>query len=182
MSNMLDRWFPVPQQLMRSGKIKKLSGMALKVYLALLHDCERYQNRKLTRTTKQLQDVVGGSRNSHKTARVELTNLGLIVAKNAGVEGFVIEICDAATGKPYELDSKISARLSRKPAPEELVPEDMEGFTHGSPANESSHSGTDFNFGENLKQTNRTPWDAVPELSGITADYSPFSQSSKRAT
>jgi hypothetical protein len=114
MSTMFLRFFGVPQTAIRLGKIRDLSGMATKVYLALCHESERYSNRELIRTVAQLKEQVGGS---HLKARTELISAGLVEAEPFGSEGFVFSLCDPETGKPLLLHPEEKVQYRRKDAP-----------------------------------------------------------------
>jgi len=84
MSVMFEPFFGLPQSFVRLGKIKDISGMALKLYTALCHESERWMTREVTRTVSELQALVGGSRNSHAQARAQLISTGLVRAEPFG--------------------------------------------------------------------------------------------------
>jgi hypothetical protein len=113
---MIDRYFGTPQSFIRLGMLIPLSGAATKLYMVLWHDSERYQTREITRTTAELRDLMGGSRNSHAKARAELVRVGLIQAEPYGTEGFVFHLCNPETGKPWPEDPKMPVRYRRKHA------------------------------------------------------------------
>jgi hypothetical protein len=87
--------------------------MAVKLYMALWHESERFCSREVTRTVAQLQDLVGGSPNSHAKARVELVEAGLVLAEPFGREGFVFHLCDPATGVPWPKDPREKVHYER---------------------------------------------------------------------
>jgi hypothetical protein len=68
MTVMCERFFGIPQAAIRLGKIKQLSSVAVKLYLALWYGSERYSTRELMRTVAQLRTLVGGCRNSYTRA------------------------------------------------------------------------------------------------------------------
>ena len=72
MTVMFPRFFGLPQESLQDGKMKRLLVIAAKVYVALCHESARHSTRELTRTVAQLQELVGGSPNSHAKARAEL--------------------------------------------------------------------------------------------------------------
>ena len=114
MTVMCERFFGVPQPAVRLGKVKELSPIAVKLYLALWHESERYSTRELTRTTAQVQALVGGSPNSHTKARTELAQAGLVVSEPYGTEGFVFVLCNPETGKPWPFPPKEKLQYQKK--------------------------------------------------------------------
>src|SRR5579863_4904049 len=100
MTTMLERFFGIPQSVVRDGTLKAMSPCALKLYICLWHESERFSNREFTRTTNELIALVGGAPNSYAKARAELKK-GLICAEPYGEEGFIYALCDPVTGKPW---------------------------------------------------------------------------------
>jgi len=101
MTVMIDKFFGLPQSFVRNEIVKGLSGSAIKVYVGLWHESERYMTRELIRTTRALIDLVGGSPNSHAKARAELARAGLLRAEQYGSDGFIFHLCDPETGQPW---------------------------------------------------------------------------------
>lgn len=114
MTVMIERYFGIPQSAVRLGKVRSLSGAATKLYLVLWHESERYQTRELTRTTRQLRDLMGGARNTHAKAREELIEAGLLEAEPYGTEGFVFHLCNPDTGRPWAIDPKVAVPYRKK--------------------------------------------------------------------
>ena len=79
MTVMCPQFFGIPSTVVRLGKLKALHPVAVKLYVVLWHESERYSNRQLTRSTKELIKLVGGSPNSHAKARAELKEAGLVL-------------------------------------------------------------------------------------------------------
>lgn len=147
---MCERYFGIPQSAVRLGKVKALSPSAIKLYIALWHESERYSTRELKRTVAQLQRLVGGSRNSYTKAKCELTQAGLLSAEAYGTEGFIFHLFDPKTGKPWPLSPKekppylrkgVAAASSSQPQPKSTAPQRV------------SNTGTDFAFGHNDPQS-----------------------------
>jgi hypothetical protein len=151
---MIDRWFGVPQAAVRLGKLKQLSGVAVKVYLAICHDSERYRTRELTYTTKKLIQLVGGSPNSHRKARAELVKLGLVVAESFGGDGYVFEICNPATEKPWPLHPKVRVPYEKK-AVSSNPTQNSQIEVHD--PTKMDAAGTDFPYGFNDPQLSTIP-------------------------
>ena len=160
MTVMFPRFFGIPQSAIRSGKVKELSGSALKLYVALCHDSERHCTRELTRDTTQLQELVGGCRNSHAKARAELVKAGLVRAELYGTEGYVFHLCDPETGKPLPIPPK--QKMTYRPQNSPLAP------TADVPADPAKllppkidFAGTEFPFGANAPAAKSSTRDSV---------------------
>jgi hypothetical protein len=173
MSVMFPKYFGVPWSSLRDGKMKGLSGMATKVYVALYHESEHYCTRELKRTVAQLQELVGGSPNSHAKARAELIRAGLVQAEPFGSEGFVFALCDPETGQPWPGDPKERVIYQRKGAPPSVVPLDATSHVKPKKPPKINSAGTSFPFGANApeqpnplrKPIEPDPPSATPSLS-----------------
>jgi hypothetical protein len=146
MTVMFSKFFGVPQASLRGGKMKGLSGIAAKVYVALCHESERYSTRELTRTVAQLQELVAGSPNSHAKARAELIR---VQAEPYGTEGFVFVLCDPETGQPWPLHPKERAIYQRKGAAPAAVPLCATSHIQSRKPPKIDSAGTSFPFGAN---------------------------------
>lgn len=122
MTTMFPLFFGVPQAAIRLGGLKEISGVALKLYIALLYDSERYRTRELTRTVSELRELVGGAPNSHVKARDELAAAGLVEFEERGTEGSLFRLCDPETGKPWPGDPKEKITYQKKTDPEVRTP------------------------------------------------------------
>lgn len=116
MTVMFATFFGIPQEVIRLGKLKELSGVAVKLYAALCYQSERWCTRELKLTTAQLRDLVGGAPNSHAKARDELRKAGLVEFRQQGADGFVFHLCNPETGKPWPIDPKERVPYRRKSA------------------------------------------------------------------
>ncbi len=146
MTVMIDKFFGIPQSVIRLGKLKSLSGIAVKLYVALWHESERHQNRELTRTTKSLTELVGGCRNSHNKARAELIKEGLALVEQIGTDGFIFHLCNPETGKPWPYGPKDKIPYQRKGAPPVASPQESADSRKPS---KIDNAGTSFPFGCN---------------------------------
>jgi hypothetical protein len=99
MTVMCPMFFGIPPAAIRRGIVKKLSGAAIRLYVALWHESERCCTRERTLTVAQLRELVGGSPNSYAKARKDLVRAGLVQIEPYGREGFVFHLCDPTTGK-----------------------------------------------------------------------------------
>ena len=78
MTTMIDRFFGMPQALLRKGLLCDLSPTAIKLLVAIYHESERHSTRRLERSTAELKLLTGCSRNSLANARTELVISGLV--------------------------------------------------------------------------------------------------------
>jgi hypothetical protein len=143
---MCEPFFGIPQAAVRLGILRGLSPVALKLYVALWHESERYCTRELKRTVAQLQALVGGSRNSYSKAKGELARAGLLSAESYGMEGFVFHLFDPETRKPWHPDPKRKPLYQRKgstpQASSQIPPKTTE-------TPRLLNTGADFDFGFN---------------------------------
>lgn len=149
MTVMFSEFFGIPRDSLRDGKMKSLSGIATKVYVALCHESERYSTREVTRTVAQLQQLVGGSPNSHAKARDELIQAGLVNSEPYGTEGFVFVLCDPETGNPWPLHPKERAAYQKKGAPHASASLVAVSQVKPEKSPRIDMSGTSFPFGAN---------------------------------
>jgi hypothetical protein len=106
MTVMIGKFFGIPPGIIRLGKVKSLSGAAVKLLMALWHQSERNCTRTLRCTTAGLEELTGCSRNALITARADLVKAGLVQVEPYGVKGFVLHLCDPETRKPWPGDPK----------------------------------------------------------------------------
>jgi hypothetical protein len=159
---MCERFFGIPQSAVRLGKVKELSPIAVKLYIALWHESERYSTRELTRTTAQVQALVGGSPNSHTKARDELAQAGLVVAEPYGAAGFVFVLCDPETGKPWPFPPKEKLQYQKKGTSSAAAPQST---VKSERPPKIGNAGTSFPFGWNVSNSPT----AVPSVQRTTA-------------
>lgn len=106
MTVMIDKFFGIPREILRHGKLKDLSGVASKLLMALWCKSEQYCTRTVRCTTAELEELTGCSRNALIKARADLVGAGLVQAEPYGVKGFVFHLCDPNTSKPWPGDPK----------------------------------------------------------------------------
>ena len=151
MTVMCERFFGIPQAVVRDGMIERLSPVAVKLYIALWHESERYSTRELKRTVTQLQKLVGGSRNSYAKARRELSQAGLLSADAYGSDGFIFHLFNPKTGKPWPLKPTEKPVYQRKGAP---AVASSQAPARSTEPPRIQDTGTDFIFGFNGPQSN----------------------------
>jgi len=144
---MCEPFFGLPQTVVRRGILRELGPVALKVYVALWYESERYCTRELKRTVGQLKQLVGGCRNSYTKAIRELAEASLLSADALGSEGFVFHLFDPETGGPWDSDPKKKpVYCPKRTNPEASPPTPAK---HASRPKTLSRS-TDFQFGCNV--------------------------------
>jgi len=102
MSNMLQNcpFFGVPQVFVRGGQLRSVRPGAMKLYIALLHEAERYSRLELVRTDKEISELTGLSARCLRDSRTKLQEFGLI-AFRLSHNGTVYSILDPRTAKPF---------------------------------------------------------------------------------
>lgn len=112
MSNMLKDcpFFPVPWHPVRIGILRLMKGSEAKLWLALMHDFERYRTRELIRTDAQLKDLCCVSPRALRDARIKLQEYGLVLLKRGVAGMYRYTLCDPRTGEPFPGDPKDEGR------------------------------------------------------------------------
>jgi hypothetical protein len=169
MSVMFTRFFGIPQSFIRLGIVKKLSGAAILLYIALLHESERYCTRELIRTVAQLGALVGGAPNSYAKARKELVRAGLMQIEPYGREGFVFHLCDPTTGNPWPGHPQERIVYTKKNTPLSPRAEDHSAPAPARKRPKMDDAGISFNFGHNeAKHESTLP---SPDVSTVARRY-----------
>ena len=151
MTVMISRFFGLPQSLVRNGQFRRLTGAATKLYVVLWHESERTCERELTRTARQLIELMGGHRNSIAAGQKELVDAGLLTAEPFGEKGFVYELCDPDTGKPWPGPPSVAIPYVKKDSVAGGVPE-ADRRRKPRKARNRELAGTSFPFGVNVPQ------------------------------
>lgn len=149
MTVMIPTYFGVPQSLIRNGRLKSLGGAAVKLYIALWHESERHRTRELTKTASQLRSLTGMHRNSIASAQRELVDAGLVTADRFGEKGFMYQLCDPETAKPWPGRPDVKVDYQKRPAA-------ASGQGHRAATNRDL-AGTNFPFGANARPQNLLP-------------------------
>ncbi|HEY5330420.1 MAG TPA: hypothetical protein VIJ79_11080 [Acidobacteriaceae bacterium] len=162
MTTMFEPFFGFPQSAVRLGKLKSISGFASKLYIGLCHEFERYSTRERIFTVSQLQALVGGSRNSHAKARIQLITAGLVQAEPYGTEGFIFQLCDPETGAPWPLPPRERVVLPRKGKPVAVATQDVSKSAAFRKPPKIDSAGTSFAYGFNVSAPVERPF-AAPQ-------------------
>jgi hypothetical protein len=150
MTTMFEPFFGLPQSAVRLGKLKSITGFASKLYIVLCHEFERCSTRERVFTVSQLQALVGGSRNSHAKARIQLINAGLVHAEPYGTEGFIFHLCNPETGAPWPLPPRERVILPRKGKLAAVATQDFSKSAAPRKPPKLDSAGTSFPYGFNV--------------------------------
>jgi hypothetical protein len=150
MTTMFEPFFGLPQSAVRLGKLKSITGFASKLYVVLCHEFERCSTRERVFTVSQLQAIVGGSRNSHAKARIQLIKAGLVQAEPYGIEGFIFQLCNPETGTRWPLPPRERVVLPRKGKLVAVATQDVSKSAAPRKPPKIDSAGTSFDFGFNV--------------------------------
>jgi hypothetical protein len=114
MTTMIERFFGMPQVLLRKGLLCRLSWTGVKLLAAIYYESERCCTRRVKLSTAELISLTGSSRNSLATARAELVSLCLVDIEMNTKQEFIINLCDPETGKPWPGDPKQKIQYQKK--------------------------------------------------------------------
>jgi hypothetical protein len=106
MTTMIDKFFGMPQSVMRSGTWAAMKPSEQTLYVALLHESERYCTREFQRSDARISDLAGISPRACRDARIKLQERGLIRYKRGKGNIHVYTLCNPETGQPWAGDPK----------------------------------------------------------------------------
>ena len=118
MSNVLKgiNFFPVLQDLLKTGTLKGLRGEALKLYLLLLYEAQRISQSCIELSNREFGESIGLSPTTLRTARVQLWEEGLIDTVEDSGKATLYVVLNPVTRTPCsELPEKYRGRYSRHP-------------------------------------------------------------------
>jgi hypothetical protein len=113
-TTMIDRFFGVPQAVVRLGIWAEMKPTEQSLYICLMHDSERYKTRELRRTDAELSTLSGLSSRSFCNARKKLQERRLFVCKRGSGNSYVYTLCDPETGQPWPGDPKRAVPYLKK--------------------------------------------------------------------
>jgi hypothetical protein len=93
-------FYSVPQHLVNSGKLKKLSEGAHKLYQLILFKAQKHTRVALELSNREIHESVGLSANTVRRGRTELWEAGLIESQRAPGDRFTYVILNPLTGCP----------------------------------------------------------------------------------
>ncbi len=101
MTVMIDRFFGLHQDVVRSGFWKRMLPGEMGLYVFLMHQSERLRTRQLTVRDADIHQNVGVAPRTLCNARKKLQERGLISYRRGHGGQYTYVICDPKTGKPY---------------------------------------------------------------------------------
>jgi len=102
---MLDSWFGVHPQVVRSKLLKQLKPSEILLYLYLMERSEFLCNRVIRARDCDITEAVGLSSRAARNARIKLQECGLIRCVRGPGNVYIYTICDPRTKQPYPGDS-----------------------------------------------------------------------------
>lgn len=106
MSVMFPKYFGMPHAVIRSGLWAKMKPSEQSLYVALMHDSERYRTRALERSDAQIRELAGLSSRALCDARKKLQERGLICCERGLGNVYRYAICNPETGQPWPGDPR----------------------------------------------------------------------------
>lgn len=122
MTVMFDRYFGIPQHVVRAGVWSQMKPSEQSLYVCLMHDSERYSTRQLRRTDAVLCGLTGLSARAFCNARKKLQERGLVRCRRGSGNVYVYTLCDPQTSAPWPGDPKQPIRYQKKSAPQNETP------------------------------------------------------------
>jgi hypothetical protein len=113
-TTMFDRYFGIPQSVIRSGTWAQMKPTEQSLYICLLHESERYRTRELRRTDAQLCQISGLSSRSFCNARKKLQEHALFLCKRSAGNVYIYTLCNPKTGLPWPGDPKQSVAYTKR--------------------------------------------------------------------
>jgi DNA-binding transcriptional ArsR family regulator len=104
---MIDRFFGIHQEFIRSGLCAKMKDGENRLYLFVMHKSERFSSLQITATDSEIRSAVGVAGRTLCNARKKLFEYGLICSRRGGGGRYTYTICNPETGKPYPGDPKV---------------------------------------------------------------------------
>jgi len=132
MTVMIDRFFGLPQQVIRSGLWKAMRSSEKDLYVFLMQESERCCTRQVHCTDAEITKAVGLKPRTLCNARKKLQERGLIACARHQGNKYEYTICDLATGKPYPGNPKeriVYAKQNTAQAVQEKPPEPSSAAT-----------------------------------------------------
>jgi hypothetical protein len=98
---MFDRYFGIPQHVIRSGLWSRMKPSQQSLYVCLMHESERCSTRLLRRTDSCLCELSGLSSRAFCDARKKLQELRLIQCNRGTGNIYAYTLCSPETGTPW---------------------------------------------------------------------------------
>jgi hypothetical protein len=114
MTVMIDKFFGVHPQVVRSGSWASMKPGEQNLYIYLMAESERRCTRELETTDAKILELVGVAPRTLCNARKKLSERGLIQCRPQGGNRYKYLICNPETGLPYPGDPKIPIKYMKK--------------------------------------------------------------------
>ena len=114
MTVMIERYFGIPQQVIRMGLWAQMKPSEQSLNVCLMHESERYSTRRLQKTDATLSKMAGLSPRAFCNARKKLQERKLVACKRSGGNIYEYTICNPETGLPWPGDPKARIHYLKK--------------------------------------------------------------------
>jgi|GraSoiStandDraft_57_1057295.scaffolds.fasta_scaffold312120_1 hypothetical protein len=122
---MFDRYFGIPQHVIRSGLWANMKPSQQSLYICLMHESERCSTRLLRRPDASLCELSGLSSRAFCDARKKLQEIGLIQCRRGAGNIYLNTICNPENGLPWPGAPKGRFLYRRKGTPSVSGTEDQ---------------------------------------------------------
>jgi hypothetical protein len=129
---MFDRYFGIPQHVIRTGLWADMKPSEQSLYVCLLHESERYSTREIQRTDAAFCKLSGLSSRAFCTARKRLQERRLLLCRRGKGNVYIYTICNPESGTPWPGDPKkrIAYRKKHETGPNNANPT-VQNSPHG---------------------------------------------------
>ena len=114
MTVMLDKFFGVPQSVVRNGCWATLTPSEQSFYIIILHESERYCTREIQRSDAQIRELSGVSSRALCNARKKLAERGLVAYSKHRGNLYIYDLCNPETGLPWPGNPKERVLYQKK--------------------------------------------------------------------
>jgi hypothetical protein len=146
MTVMIDRFFGLSQQVVKSGLWERMLPGEKDLYIYLMLESERRCTRQLRCSDTQIKQSVGVGLRTISRARIKLHERGLILCVPHPGDRYEYVICNPATGKPYPGDPKERIPYVKQTAEKPTEPSRVPIAEPPRPANQPPVVGRDSEF------------------------------------
>lgn len=106
MTVMIERFFGLPQELVRRGIWKQMKPGEHGLYIYLMEQSERLCSRLIRATDSEINEAVGVAPRTLCNARKKLKERGIVLYEAKRGNRYAYTICNLQTGLPYPGDPK----------------------------------------------------------------------------
>ncbi len=157
MSVMFPKYFGVPHAVIRRGLWAEMKPSEQGLYIALMHESERYRSRELDRMDAKMCSLTGLSPRALRDARIKLQERGLVCCERRLGNVYRYTLCDPETGRPWPGDAKTIIRYRKK----------ADGNQESSPAGAADFPSRQVPLTTPTAERERPPEERRPESYGL---------------